>query len=305
MDNQQLSILKDESSETIPRKGSRLEKILIEKPNIILNKFICKEIDKNINNCIYMIYTLHNDTFYIGSAKNLKRRFSRHESKLKTNKHHSSYMQKVYNKYGEGNFYYLVLEITDDLVEKEIYWIEYLDSYKNGYNGTLDTRRNLITPEMIQKNVKRTSIPLMVFDRLGNFIERISSVSEAARKYGTGSSNISRCCSGHFKMVKKHKFIYEKDYIENADYSTKHIKLFTEEHKNNLSKSLQGRKKSKEHREKLSIIQGIAIRCVNDNKEFVSCRECARFYNITPTSIRRSIKEKRHCKGLQFEIIKI
>ena len=46
-------------------------------------------------------------------------------------------------KYGIAHFHIELIEETDNPEEREIYWIEAKDSYRNGYNATLggDGRR--------------------------------------------------------------------------------------------------------------------------------------------------------------------
>ena len=41
------------------------------------------------------------------------------------------------NKYGIEHFHIELIEETDNPEEREIYWIEKLGSFKNGYNATL------------------------------------------------------------------------------------------------------------------------------------------------------------------------
>ena len=53
------------------------------------------------------------DRCYIGSSKNLMERIYIHFNQLKNNKHHSSYMQRCYNKYGEDLFKVEILEIME------------------------------------------------------------------------------------------------------------------------------------------------------------------------------------------------
>jgi hypothetical protein len=61
---------------------------------------------------------------------------------LRINEHYSdctNYNHKFANalkKYGRGGFIWGVVEETDKLNEREVYWIEYYDSYGNGYNST-------------------------------------------------------------------------------------------------------------------------------------------------------------------------
>lgn len=66
---------------------------------------------------------------YIGSAKDINRRYSVHLTQLRSNKHHSAYLQRAYNKYGEDSFRFEVVEYIDDakyLLVREQYWLDWL-----------------------------------------------------------------------------------------------------------------------------------------------------------------------------------
>jgi len=66
---------------------------------------------KILKNCgIYVIRNLINDKIYIGSSVNIKKRFCQHRNSLKKNKHHNKYLQRSWNKYGEENFEFVVIE---------------------------------------------------------------------------------------------------------------------------------------------------------------------------------------------------
>lgn len=41
------------------------------------------------------------------------------------------------NKYGSEHFHIKLIEETNNPEERERYWIQYYDSYHNGYNATL------------------------------------------------------------------------------------------------------------------------------------------------------------------------
>jgi group I intron endonuclease len=74
---------------------------------------------------IYSIINKINGHQYIGSAKNYYKRKSLHLRQLKNNKHHSKYLQNAWNKYGEENFTFLILEkIEKDLILREQWWID-------------------------------------------------------------------------------------------------------------------------------------------------------------------------------------
>ena len=88
-------------------------------------------------NCVYMIKNVVNGKVYIGSTVTLKKRIKEHYGLLTTKKHHSVKLQRSWDKHGENNFIISVIEdniITDEILLKEQYYIDFYLSYKNGYN---------------------------------------------------------------------------------------------------------------------------------------------------------------------------
>ena len=86
---------------------------------------------------IYQIRNTVNNKIYIGSAVNLKKRFNTHLNKLKTNIHENSKLQRAFDKYGEQNFIFEIIEFVEDknkLLEHEQYWIDRFNIVKEGYN---------------------------------------------------------------------------------------------------------------------------------------------------------------------------
>lgn len=71
----------------------------------------------------------------------VKERITRHFIDLTNNNHHSTKLQKAFNKYGKENFiisYETFLDISEEeLVQRQIDAIKKHDSYYNGYNETL------------------------------------------------------------------------------------------------------------------------------------------------------------------------
>lgn len=94
---------------------------------------------------IYIITNEVNSKCYIGKSEiSIEGRWKDHINKLKSNKHINrnskpDKLQKAWNKYGEDNFTFDILEecLPEECNEREIYWIAYYDSFKNGYNQTL------------------------------------------------------------------------------------------------------------------------------------------------------------------------
>ena len=64
--------------------------------------------------CIYKLVNVANDFFYIGSARNARRRKWEHLSDLKKGVHHCRRLQEAWNEFGEDAFDFEVLEEVDD-----------------------------------------------------------------------------------------------------------------------------------------------------------------------------------------------
>ena len=89
---------------------------------------------------IYKITNNVNGKSYIGQTiQNYKERFYQHCAIKCSKKVSDMAIHKALRKYGKANFTLEVIEEVDadNLNEKERYWINYYDSYNNGYNSTL------------------------------------------------------------------------------------------------------------------------------------------------------------------------
>ena len=86
---------------------------------------------------IYKITNKINGKSYIGQTTDYKRRFSEHKAKGYNNEE-NKLLYYAFDKYGIDNFTFEVIEDkTPNYNEREKYWIQYYDSYENGYNMTL------------------------------------------------------------------------------------------------------------------------------------------------------------------------
>jgi group I intron endonuclease len=104
---------------------------------------------------IYKIENTITGDCYVGSAVDFAARWRLHRWQLKNNKHHSQFLQRVFNKHGEDALVYSILEETERdktvLFERESHWIREL---KPKYNGTSVFASRLgmkMTPEEIEK----------------------------------------------------------------------------------------------------------------------------------------------------------
>lgn len=89
---------------------------------------------------IYKIYNDINDKLYIGkTVSSIEERFQEHCRDSKKERYEKRPLYNAMNKYGNQYFHIELVEECDleELSKREIYWIGYYNSYKNGYNATL------------------------------------------------------------------------------------------------------------------------------------------------------------------------
>lgn len=74
---------------------------------------------------IYKIVNKTNGKMYVGSSKNILRRWKTHKSRLRSKIHHNVILQRAWVKYGESNFSFEILEKVafEELFVREKEWI--------------------------------------------------------------------------------------------------------------------------------------------------------------------------------------
>ena len=87
---------------------------------------------------IYKLINTNTQKVYIGSSNDIERRWKEHIRALDNNNHHSYKLQQNYNKTKDKDiFQFEVIEEVDNKVnlkEREQYYIDLYDAFKNGYN---------------------------------------------------------------------------------------------------------------------------------------------------------------------------
>jgi len=170
---------------------------------------------------IYTITNTVNGKFYIGSASHLSMRWNYHKSKMRGNKSDCRILQKAWNKYGEENFTFRIIELVADkknLLEREQF---YLDSMKPVYNilkiagSCLGVKRSKETCKRMsaaRKGVPSSiKMPVLQYDLDGIFIKEWDSPISIIR----GSDNfhsaqhITECCRGKRKTAYKFTWKYK------------------------------------------------------------------------------------------------
>jgi group I intron endonuclease len=100
---------------------------------------------------IYKILNLLTGDFYIGSTSlSFKRRFIQHQSDLRKGKHRNIHLQRAYNRDGEQNFQYMILEILEDnliIIQREQWHLDQKPSYNIATIAENNAKGRKATPE--------------------------------------------------------------------------------------------------------------------------------------------------------------
>lgn len=166
---------------------------------------------------IYGIRNLVNNKIYIGSTKNIKYRKYFHFYDLKHKRHHSTHLQKSFDKYGKEQFVFFCIEVCTKLnrKEREIHHITINQAYDRnfGYNtdepSTNNFQRSKETKQKISKSKYHSdkAVAIDVYDLTGSFISSHSSINDCAREIGMNSSTINQILQGSRKSHKGKTFV--------------------------------------------------------------------------------------------------
>lgn len=146
---------------------------------------------------VYMIKNLFRKGCYVGSSVDIGNRWAQHLTALKNNRHHSKFLQRVYNKDGVNSFVFGVLEETD---RDNIYKVEqkYIDSTNCIYNMVRTAGSASTLGKKKSKNhVEKLSTSVSAYNEDGVEIMRFSSCASAQRN---GFNNISRAIKNSHKI---------------------------------------------------------------------------------------------------------
>lgn len=106
--------------------------------------------------CVYMIFNVNTENFYIGSTYDFRMRWRGHFRQLKKNKHHSYKLQDDFNQFGISSFNIIILEEVDslNLLKKEQ---EYLNILKPFYNISLNALAPMKGRKHSEQSLKKFS----------------------------------------------------------------------------------------------------------------------------------------------------
>lgn len=90
---------------------------------------------------IYQIVNINTGKSYIGSSSRIHQRFYEHKNALRKNKHFNRYLQNAWNKYGEDNFVFRILEEVSKEDSKRYNLLHDLENvYINKYLSNIEEK---------------------------------------------------------------------------------------------------------------------------------------------------------------------
>lgn len=206
---------------------------------------------------IYKITNIINNKCYIGCCTNFQRRYRKHLCVLKKQKGVNKHLQNAWNKYGEENFVFEIVEIVDyikndaelkkSLNIKEQYWVNVLNPCYNirkicvntnlgcHWNLSEDTKQKFRNGNRKGKN-NYSARPVVLIDLTGNLVAKFDCCKECADYLGIGSANIVTCCKRQTKTLKNtyislYKNEWDSFYSKNKEALCNLLKSSSKEHK--------------------------------------------------------------------------
>ena len=190
---------------------------------------------------IYKIENLINHKVYIGQSVNVKERFHKHRGDLRNGKHNSKHLQNAWNKYGEKNFSFEIIEecAKEKLDEREIYWIDFYGGFMspNNYNKRGGGQESHEISEETKEKLRKANLGKKASQ------EAIEKRSRALKGHPYWAGNIwTKELREKVSLKRKGKL---NEALQNYDRNNP-------EYRANLSNALKGKKKSAEHAKHIS-----------------------------------------------------
>ena len=228
-----------------------------------------EQFDKDYLNCIYSIKNIINEKRYIGKAINLKNRLIGHRRK-----NSKSVISKAIQKYGLNNFKIDILEenINNDLMnEKEIFYVKYFNSFKEGYNCSLGGDGGNCFPEGYKHS--KASIEKSIKTRKERNIkpsqETKEQISATLKEYYKNNKGHNSGKTFSEESRKKMSESRKKYFLENPLAKEQHLKnIHSPQSIKKTSLKKVGKKRSEEFKKMIGQVHKKLKWCNDGNKNY-------------------------------------
>ena len=230
---------------------------------------------------IYRIKNLINGKCYYGSSKQIEKRLKRHKRELKNNTHINSILQRAWNKYGENNFLFQIVEECDENILLEVEQ-KYLDSQPEYNIGIKSSGGDNLTKNPNKDNIVKKmteSVKLRYESMTDEEKKEKHSYPMELNPNWKGGTSFKYCGCGNKISPINNTCIKCRD--NSGDKNPFFGKQHSEETKNKISKKRLGKYNGE---------QNIPI-IIND-VEYKSAGEASKILNIPMTTIRWRVRSK-------------
>lgn len=154
---------------------------------------------------IYKIENKINNKKYIGQSVNIEKRWREHRNDAFNSncKDYNMTIYKAFRKYGLNNFSFNIIEEceSNELNDKEVYWVDYFNSYYEGYNETIGGNESHI----------HLGRPVELYDMEGKYVKEYPNVTEAAKDLNISRNTIYQILYKKRKSAKNYQYKYKDD----------------------------------------------------------------------------------------------
>lgn len=258
---------------------------------------------------IYLITNLITQEKYVGQSVDVAGRWKQHQTTAQNLKEQAQVYRAI-RKYGIENFSCELLEACpkEQLDEKEIYWIDYYDSFYNGYNMTHGGQGSYgwkYDPEKICALWDKGYSIKEIMEELGCSQQL---VSERLRGYKDYNNETARARYESYSTGTIYQYSLMGNFIQSFPSATVAAKQINNSRNDTILACIKGNINSaygyqwrKEYVEKLppvAVPHGKLVQCIETQEIFTSTKEAAEAYNLkSHSNIVECISGKKKSAG--------
>ena len=202
---------------------------------------------KKGNPGVYIIQNKVNNKVYIGASRDTYNRLCMHKWRLRVNTHDNVHLQSAFNKYGEENFIFDVLENCDEqfIYSQENYWCKMLDAHnrKHGYNvdPTAPEGKCAVSEETkIRMSMSASKRAIRAFTIYGDFYKDFTDLYKCAEYFETEAPNIHRKMNVVFFKKNLIDSLSSKFIFVDDEESVKRVKKYWDNLIHRISNNCEG-----------------------------------------------------------------
>lgn len=265
------------------------------------------ELNKKFGTYI-LINSLDNKVFYVGKGK--KNRPSQHISASKNRNKYYIHKKIIKILSQNGTIiseWVFESDVEQECLDKEMEYIkcygrENLTNLTDGGDGVSGYKMSLKNKEKLkQSKTGKKLIPESIEKREATRKARNIPAWNKGKKMN--EEFCKKVAKGGLGRVPWNKGIEIPQYVKDKISATlkQNGRKMSDYNKEQLLKTIKGVPKSPETKRKLSIANGMSVRCIETGQIFNSIKSAARYFEASDTAIHQAIRKNQKCKKYHWE----